>query len=1068
MRVCSSPRVPVAVLLVGLLATAFTLSGATPSWVCWGPGLPDPCRNELMAVAEVPGSGGGDLWAAGRAGTLLHWNGSSWQAAERVASGHLFGIAMVSSARGWAVGADGLILEYNGASWYVQQALNDAWVRTVEVVPGANPPQAWAPADKYGVGSFLYYNGSRWESKYQGVSQAFGGSVYGVAMVAADDGWAVGTRLSSSGSLKGQVLRWAGSRWEHALEVDEELFAVDLAASGDGWAVGEAGAVYRLQGGAWSRVEPVTDRTLRGVATGAGGKVWAVGDDGALVHFDGAAWSVLASPTGSVDLQAVALTSADEGWAMGEGGALARLANGAWGAAAAPPGGRLESIAGVPGAGGADLWAVGADRNLQHYNGRRWTAAPGPTSSYYAVAMAGRDDGWAAGPGGRFARWDGATWQESARVESAQAIVMQGPNDGWAVGWGKIQHWDGSAWTLAPSPTTRTLYGADAADGTTVWAAGDGGTILRCDGGVWSQVASPVSGWLTDVGLSSPNLGYIVGSSGVILEWRGSSWRSVDHGQPAVTLRGVDLAGTGGSVAGWIVGDGGLTLKLSGGGWRAEPSPTSVDLFDVITISLTDAWAVGDHGVLMHWTDQPEPAPPEGLLVAAAAKLSGAANTDWRTDLVVTNLGTASTEVEVEAWLRDQANLDPVVGRMVLGPWASAVREDVLGSLLGLPSGSAAALVVRSEEDLALSSRTYNRTTAGTYGQSIPAVALDEVFAAGQTALLVGLVESSSFRSNLGIVNTTGETITVEASFRGVGGIELGTVAYTVPAQGTIQRTRVLRDVTSSPVDLAWVSLHATSGEFAAFLSTVDAATGDPVYHPALAAPSTAATVVLQGIAKVRGAAGTNWMSSLTLLNRGLRPATVTLDLHLRGSGGGAPAATTSIGLQAGEIRGVEDVLLSLFGLESGAGSLVVQTPAGVLVDGRTFNQAASGSYGQYIPAQGEAAAISGSADAVFVGVVQSQRFRSNLGLTNPSTVEVQLDLELLDRDGDRLGGVVPITLAGGAVVQLDRVAERFVAAEVEGATLVLRAVRGAGAQAFLSVVDNRTGDPVFQVPTRR
>jgi hypothetical protein len=49
----------------------------------------------------------------------------------------------------------------------------------------------------------------------------------------------------------------------------------------------------------------------------------------------------------------------------------------------------------------------------------------------------------------------------------------------WAVGKaGTILHWNGSAWSTVPSPTSADLdavFGADACD---VWAVGDRGAVL--------------------------------------------------------------------------------------------------------------------------------------------------------------------------------------------------------------------------------------------------------------------------------------------------------------------------------------------------------------------------------------------------------------------------------------------------------------------------------------------------------------------------------------------------------------------------------------------------------------
>ena len=50
----------IAILLIGLILFCMPAAGSagelTPAWECWGPGLPDPCRNDLRDIAIVPGT----------------------------------------------------------------------------------------------------------------------------------------------------------------------------------------------------------------------------------------------------------------------------------------------------------------------------------------------------------------------------------------------------------------------------------------------------------------------------------------------------------------------------------------------------------------------------------------------------------------------------------------------------------------------------------------------------------------------------------------------------------------------------------------------------------------------------------------------------------------------------------------------------------------------------------------------------------------------------------------------------------------------------------------------------
>lgn len=594
----------IAILLIGLILFCMPAAGSagelTPAWECWGPGLPDPCRNDLRDIAIVPGTDPAQAVAVGDGGTILHWNGSDWH---RIASGvtePLHAVAMSSPTQGWAVGRSGTILTWNGATWAATTWKTGDLLRAVALVPGTAPLQAWAAGDNKGVGEFILWNGTEWQDEFNEEYKLFGGGIYRIAMLDATSGWAVGGDQTG----KGQIWRWDGSwpwQWQTVVRPEEVFYGLDMVSATDGWAVGEAGLAYRWNGTAWNPQPTPFTTDLRSVDMVSASAGWAAGEAGTLARWNGAQWQTYAGLTLSQDLTAVAMASAGNGWAVGEGGVILRWDGSDWQMVAGPAYSKLESVAATPGSSGMDGWAVGETRDLLHWNGSNWHPTKGPTTFYYAVSMVNDLDGWAAGPGGRMYRWNGVAWAETPRVESAKALGMIASDDGWAVGWGKIQHWDGTAWTQVASPTTRTLYGMDVLAANDIWAAGDGGTIIHTTGQGWALVPSPVKEWLTDVGMAAPGEGYIVGNAGTMLRWDGTAWHKMAVPSGVGLLRGVDVVRAGGATTGWAVGDAGRVLRLAGGAWSTAPSPTGNDLYDIALVSPDEAWAVGEHGVILHW-----------------------------------------------------------------------------------------------------------------------------------------------------------------------------------------------------------------------------------------------------------------------------------------------------------------------------------------------------------------------------------------------------------------------------------------------------------------------------------
>ena len=213
------------------------------------------------------------------------------------------------------------------------------------------------------------------------------------------------------------------------------------------------------------------------------------------------------------------------------------------------------------------------------------------------------------------------------------AVSGSAPDDVWAVGTKTIpnnlsrtfaSHWDGTAWTTVPTPnagTPRTgvLRGVVAIAADDAWAvgstSGQGGPertlVLHWDGTAWSVVPSPNKGpWpnaLADVSAFSENDVWAVGSwftkafvtRSLTVRWDGSSWHRVSSPSPGerdVGLSGVAAVSPSDA---WAVGGRGLralTERWDGTAWSVVPSPNpspNAGLSDVVAIAAGEVWAAG-------------------------------------------------------------------------------------------------------------------------------------------------------------------------------------------------------------------------------------------------------------------------------------------------------------------------------------------------------------------------------------------------------------------------------------------------------------------------------------------
>ena len=179
----------------------------------------------------------------------------------------------------------------------------------------------------------------------------------------------------------------------------------------------------------------------------------------------------------------------------------------------------------------SDVWAVGNGglgvAIAEHWDGTRWRLAHVPrpnstTSELDGVAAVGPNDVWAVGQAVIDANhaktliehWDGSSWRivrspnRTGMANTLQGVWAVSANDVWAVGWSGTtqsaqlslaEHWDGTTWTIVPSPAVpANLLSVAAVSSTNVWAAGymldgqDASTVVEhWDGGAWTVVDSP-------------------------------------------------------------------------------------------------------------------------------------------------------------------------------------------------------------------------------------------------------------------------------------------------------------------------------------------------------------------------------------------------------------------------------------------------------------------------------------------------------------------------------------------------------------------------------------------------
>jgi hypothetical protein len=246
-----------------------------------------------------------------------------------------------------------------------------------------------------------------------------------------------------------------------------------------------------------------------------------------------------------------------------------------------------------------------------------WSIVPSPrkvgaASHLYGVSVLSATQAWAVGDRDTteasplIYRWNGTRWKEVAAAPIAnsylQDVVAISANDVWAVGLqdqddfspdlSLTQHWNGTAWSIVPSPNPSRdpFYGENYLSGVAAVASND----------VWA------------VGYQQTDKGY----SELIIHWDGSAWTLIPplRGSYRVLTDVVKLSASDIWAVGYqfnfTAGYQGLTMHWNGTQWSDVAVPQldngSFYLHAVTAVSSSDIWAVGDQDypvrpAVIHW-----------------------------------------------------------------------------------------------------------------------------------------------------------------------------------------------------------------------------------------------------------------------------------------------------------------------------------------------------------------------------------------------------------------------------------------------------------------------------------
>ena len=608
-------------------------------------------------------------------------------------------------------------------------------------------------------------------------------------------------------------------------------------------AVGESGVIFSSSDGkSWAQQGSPTSNELRALATNDS-RIVAVGRQGTILwSSDGVSWSSASSPT-VADIFAVTyfrgrfVAIDDEGWALDSGDGVS------WQKKSMLP--SFPQYGGIMGLGVSDstVVAVGYDVSLlAPYGAVVYTSADAvtwskqqPASPTLRGAVYGGGQWIAVGDGTILQSIDAVSW---ASVPSPVSDRI------WEVAWANNQYiaasWSGIVkttctgtaapsadftWSPATAITGQAVQFTDRSSGTPTswfWDFGDAATSTeRNPAHVFTTAGTRT------VSLTAHNDGGTNSISKQITVAAGGSPPTADFTwSPTSPTAGRPIQFTdrsAGSPTSW-------SWLFAGQGTSTIPNPSfTFANAGTFTVTLTVANAAGGN-TSSKLVTVGSAAAANTYWVPVASHTNGANGSQWRTDLGLFNSAAVAADAEIRLYASEGLKTQLVA----VAPGAQVVLEDVVG-LLG--SSGSAAIEIRSDRALRVTSRTYNLVgneaqcyATGTFGQNYPVLAPTDGLSNGEAAYLTQLAENAKYRTNIGLVNLGSAVASVSVGLYDGSGTLLGAYSVILGPGAWLQEPRPFYSkagTTNVPRGYARITVTAGSGVLG-FASVIDNLTNDP------------------------------------------------------------------------------------------------------------------------------------------------------------------------------------------------------------------------------------------------
>lgn len=402
-----------------------------------------------VTLWRIWGAAGDDVFAVGNKGQIFHYDGTSWTAMNSGITSTISSVWGSASNDVYANGPSNAVLHYDGTSWS-QIAISGFAIG----IWGNAADNVYVSTDT----SLLLYNGTDWQQ---------------VAPVGAVAIWGTETKIFSTyysffAGINPEVGIFTGG--DYAIQYFETQSQTRTVAgsSADNILLGGLYSLGLLYDGLYWQLMP---RTGAGTTQATFEFAWAVDENNIIAgsidqirYFDGSAWQLPMTMSGANFLGAWASSADDYFLAAGPGGVY-HFNNTSGLVQMTTP--TLQNINGIWGFSNNDVYAVGDQGTILHYDGSSWLEMDHPaTQNLKSIWGSGPQDIYTVDDTGIILHYNGTDWSVTAAGQFSvgfRYIWGLASDNIYALAGNTIIHYDGSNWSYVDTGynvTPKMIWGS--------------------------------------------------------------------------------------------------------------------------------------------------------------------------------------------------------------------------------------------------------------------------------------------------------------------------------------------------------------------------------------------------------------------------------------------------------------------------------------------------------------------------------------------------------------------------------------------------------------------------------